>query len=92
MILAFVLGLALAASAQAAPLAPKPAAIELGTAPPIELIDHGCGRDWHRVNWQDHWGYWHWQCVPNGHGHPARTRLEHPYADWRGPSGGWGNP
>jgi hypothetical protein len=71
MILAFVLGLALAASAQAAPLAPKPAAIELGTAPPIELIDHG---------------------VPNGHGHPARTRLEHPYADWRGPSGGWGNP
>jgi hypothetical protein len=44
MIVAFVLGLALAASAQAAPLAPKPAAIELGTAPPIELIDHGCGR------------------------------------------------
>jgi Skp family chaperone for outer membrane proteins len=37
LILAFVLGLALAAWAQAASLAPKPAAIELGAAPPVEL-------------------------------------------------------
>jgi hypothetical protein len=23
---------------------------------------------------------------------PWTHQLEHPYADWRGPSGGWGNP
>ena len=33
--LAFGLGLVLAASAQATPLAPKPTVIEVGVAPPI---------------------------------------------------------
>jgi hypothetical protein len=92
LILALAAGLTLAASAQAAPLALKPAANKLDAAPPIELVDYGCGWGWHRVHWQDHWGDWHWHCVPNGHAHHGRTRLEHPYADWRGPSGGWGNP
>jgi hypothetical protein len=93
LILAFALGLALAASAHAALLAPKPTGIELGAAPPIELVDHGCGWGWHRVHWQDPWGYWHWHCVPHGHVyHGHGTRLEHPYSEWRGPSGGWGNP
>jgi len=91
-ILAIVGGLAVAAPAQAAPLVPKPERIELGTARPIELVDHGCALGWSRVHWQDHWGYWHWHCVPNGHVHHGRTNLEHPYADWRGPTGGWGNP
>ena len=91
MIFAFAGGLALATSAQAAPFTPKRASIELGTAPPFELVDHGCGWGWHRVHWQDHWGYWHWHCVQYGHVHHG-TRLEHPYADWRGPTGGWGNP
>jgi hypothetical protein len=92
-ILATAAGIALAASAQATPLAPKSAPIELGTAQPIELIDHGCGWGWHRVHWQDHWGYWHWHCAPYGHVyHHGRTRLEHPYETWRGPTGGWGNP
>jgi hypothetical protein len=94
MILAFAVGLTLAASAQAAPLAPNPASIEPSTAPPIELVDHACGWGWHRVHWRDHWGYWHWHCVPIAHvsHHGHGTRLEHPYADWQGPSGGWGNP
>ena len=43
LILTFAGGLALAASAPAAPLALKPASTELGTAPRIELVDHGCG-------------------------------------------------
>ena len=61
-------------SVQAAPLPPKPSAIELGAAPPVELVAGVCGWGWHRTHWQDHWGYWHWgHCVPN----------------W-GPHGGWG--
>jgi hypothetical protein len=54
LILAFVSGLALAASAQAAPLVPNPASIELDAAPPIELVDHACGWTWRRVHWQHH--------------------------------------
>jgi len=94
LIVTFVSSLALAASAPAAPPAPQPDAIELGAASPIQLVDHACGWGWHHVRWQDHWGHWHWHCVPyvqvyhNWHG----TRLEHPYADWRGPTGGFGNP
>jgi hypothetical protein len=22
------------------------------------------GWSWHHVHWQDHWGHWHWYCVP----------------------------
>jgi hypothetical protein len=92
-ILAFLCGVALAAvSAHATPLAPTPATIKLGTEPSIELVDRGCGWGWHRVHWQDHQGYWHWHCVPYGHVHHGRTKLEHPYDAWQGPSGGWGNP
>jgi hypothetical protein len=59
-IIAFVSGIALAVvSAQAAPLPSKPSAIELGTAPFIELVDHGCAWGCHHVHWQDQWGYWH---------------------------------
>jgi hypothetical protein len=60
--------LALAAvSAQAAPLPPaKATLVELGTAPPIELVRQGCGLGWHREHWRDRWGYWHWgSCYPN---------------------------
>ena len=92
LILAVVGGLALTASAQATPLASKPTTPEPGAAPPIELVDHACGWARHRVHWQDHWDYWHWHCVPYGHAHHGRTNLEHPYADWWGPTGGWGNP
>ena len=60
--------------------------------PPVELVSGGCGWGWHSVRWQDHFGYWHWRCAPSGYSHHGRTNLEHPYADWRGPSGGWGNP
>ena len=58
-ILAFVSAAALAAvSVQAAPLPPKPSAIELGAAPSLELVRDGCGRGWHRTRWRDQWGYW----------------------------------
>ena len=53
LILALAVGLALAASAQAAPLAHQPAAIEPDVARPIELIDHACGWGLHRVHWQE---------------------------------------
>ena len=91
-ILAMVGGLAETAGAQAVPLPGKPATIGPVAAPPIELVDHGCALGWSRVHWQDRWGYWHWHCVPTGHVHHGRTTLEHPYADWRGPTSGWGNP
>jgi hypothetical protein len=57
-----------AATAEAAPITipAKPSQIEVGTAPPIELVRQGCGWGWHRVGWWDRWGYWHWgRCVPN---------------------------
>jgi hypothetical protein len=113
LILAFAIGLILAASVQAAPIAPKaldPAAylldqewaplsndlpsLSLVDPPPVELVSGRCGWGWHHVHWQDHWGHWHWHCVPYVHVYHQwhGTRLEHPYADWRGPNGGWGNP
>jgi len=52
-ILALAGALALAASAQTAPLAPNPASIELGAAPPVELVSEGCGRGWHRTRWRN---------------------------------------
>jgi hypothetical protein len=58
LILAFAAGLTLAASAQAALLAPYPASIELGAAPPVELVRDGCGRGGHRTSWRDQWGNW----------------------------------
>ena len=56
LILTFALGLALAASAQAALLAPQPAAIELDAAPLAELVSGGYGWGWHRNYWKDRWG------------------------------------
>jgi len=45
-------------SAQAAPLPPaKATPVELGTAPPIELVRQGCGWGGHRFHWRDRWGY-----------------------------------
>jgi uncharacterized membrane-anchored protein len=79
-----------AASAQAASLLRAASAPELGTAPPAELVAQDCGHGWHRHHWHDHLAHWHWgQCVPYVGG---RTRSEHPYENWRGPTGGFGNP
>lgn len=38
--------------------------------------------------------YWHWgDRVPSGGLHTGGgARGDHPYADWRGPSGSWGKP
>jgi hypothetical protein len=69
-ILGCVLGLALAASAQAAPLSPRPAAIEVGAVPPFELVRDGCGRGWHRTHWRDQWGNWHTGAVEGRHALP----------------------
>jgi len=60
LIIAFVGGLAFAASAHAPPLSAKPAAIKLGATLPVEPIAGGCEWDWHRRHWQDRWGNWHW--------------------------------
>ena len=85
--------LTLAASAQAAPFAPMPTGIELGAGPLIELARDGYGRGWHRDHWRDQWSDWHWgHCIPDGDPQDAWTAgWSHPYRDWRGPSGSWGN-
>jgi hypothetical protein len=75
LILALAAVLTLAASVQAAPLAPNSASIELGAAPSVELVGEGCGRGWHRARWRDQWGNWQWSdCVPNegGYGYDGR--------------------
>ena len=98
LILTFVLGLALSASAQAAPLSLKPTSIELGASPPVELVRDGCGRGWHRTRWRDQWGNWQWgDCVPNeggyGYGYDGRgTGLYVTFPDLGGvlPRWGWG--
>jgi hypothetical protein len=94
LILAFVLGLALAVSAEATPLAPQPAIVELGDASPVQPVRDGCGRGWHRDHWRDQWSDWHWgHCIPDGDPQDAWTAdWSHPYRDWRGPSGSWANP
>jgi hypothetical protein len=71
-----------------------PSLAPFGAAPSIELVAQGCRHGWHRPRWRDHFGYWHWgHCVPNGGPHDAWSAgWNHPYSDWRGPSGGWGNP
>jgi hypothetical protein len=93
LILAFVVGLALAASAQAAPAAPRLTNIDLNAAPPIEPVAEGCGWGWHRRQWQDRWGNWHWgRCVPD----EARpyggwgVGWHYPPSYWRGGSPNWG--
>jgi len=93
-ILKFAIGLALVASAKAAPVVPNPASIEFGAEPPVELVRDGCGRGWHRDHWRDQWSDWHWgHCIPDGDPQDAWTAgWSHPYRDWRGPSGSWGNP
>ena len=95
LILAIVLGLALVISAQAAPFVPKPASIELGTTPPIELVRDGCGRGWQRDGWRDQWGNWQWgDCVPYGGRFYGGwgAGWYYPYSDWRvaPPRWGWG--
>ena len=93
LVLAFALGLALAASAQAAPLSLKPAVIELaGTTVRADAR-------WLRTRLAPNplarpMGLWQWShCVPNGGPHDAGSAgWNHPYSDWRGPSGSWGNP
>ena len=98
LILALAAGLTLAASAQAAPLAPSPTSIKLGAAPSVELVSDGCGRGWHRARWRDQWGNWQWgDCVSNegGYGYDSRGAGWYvPYPDWRGvlPRWGWGYP
>jgi len=94
LILAFVVGLASAASAQAAPFAPNPAPIELGAAPPVQPVRDGCGRGWHRDRWRTQSGYWQWgHCIPNGGPHDAWSAgWSHRDRDWRGPTGGFGSP
>lgn len=89
----FVLGLTLAASAEASPLSPKPPAIEFGAAPPIELARDGCGRGWHRTRWRDQWGYSHWgHCIPNGGPRDAwGAGWDRPYSDWHAVQGRWGS-
>ena len=70
--LTIAIGLALGTSAQAAPVWHNTARIELGAAPPIELVRDGCGRGWHRSRWRDQSGDWHWgHCIPNGGPHDA---------------------
>jgi hypothetical protein len=87
LILAFALGLALAASAQAAPMTRNPGSVEFSTALPIERVRDGCGRGWHRDHWRDQLGDWHWgHCIPNGGREDAWTAgWSHPYRDWRAP-------
>jgi|SRR6516162_8417925 hypothetical protein len=100
-ILAVAVGVALAASAQAAPFRPKPGMIEFDTVPSVELVRDGCGRGWHPTRWRDKWGNWQWgDCVPNeggyasGYGYHGRgSGWYYPHPDWRGVPQywGWGN-
>jgi hypothetical protein len=49
-------------------------------------------RHW-RKNWNSGWGPYLW---PGGPTYwvwgPGGGAFDYPFADWRGPTGGWGNP
>jgi hypothetical protein len=85
LILASAVGLALATSAQAAPVWRSTARIELGAALLTELVRDGCGRGWHRDRWRDQSGDWHWgHCIPNGGPDDAWSAgWSHSLQDWR---------
>ena len=94
LILAFVGGIALATSAQAAPLALRP--VEIGAAPPVELAARDCRCGWHRTRWRDPWGYWHFgDCAPDAGPYGGwGAGWYYPRSGWRvaPPRWGWGNP
>jgi hypothetical protein len=55
-----------ALSLQAAPIPKKMMTASLGLAPVVELVAEGCSLGWHRGQWQDPSGQWHWgQCFPS---------------------------
>jgi hypothetical protein len=98
------LGLALAGSlALMAPIAAHSASpgsntgqTTTGPPPGIAQVGDGHNSNWHpapdggRGGWHPpHWGpgvptYWVWG--------PSGGALDYPFFDWRGPTGGWGNP
>jgi hypothetical protein len=92
-ILAFVNAAALAAvSVQAAPLPPKPSAIELSAAQSFELVRDGCGRAWHRSRWREQFGYWHWgDCISDGDPYGGwGAGSYYPPPVWRSAPAPWG--
>jgi hypothetical protein len=85
--LAFAVGIALAASAQTAPLPPKPVMIEFDTVPSVELVRDGWDAVGTGTAGATNGGYWQWgHCIPNGGPHDAWSAgWNHPYPDWRVP-------
>jgi hypothetical protein len=50
----------------AAPGPTKAVLVSLGVAPVVELVTQGCSLGWHRGQWQDPPGEWHWgPCFPS---------------------------
>ena|SRR5271166_552635 len=86
--LAFAGLLALSATmvAHADPLAPARGA---GRAPATVLVPPRWGPNGYPGGWGPYGGppvptYWVWG--------PSGGAFDYPFADWRGPTGGWGNP
>jgi hypothetical protein len=55
-----------ALSLQPAPIPKKVMTASLGLAPVVELVAQGCSLGWHRGQWRDLSGEWHWSpCFPS---------------------------
>ena len=53
-------------SLPAASVPTSPVPVSLGLAPVAELVAQGCSPGWHRGQWQDPFGEWHWgPCFPS---------------------------
>jgi hypothetical protein len=53
-------------SLPAASVPTSPVPVSLGLAPVAELVAQGCSPGWHRGQWQDPLGEWHWgPCFPS---------------------------
>jgi hypothetical protein len=53
-------------SLPAASVPTSPVPVSLGLAPVAELVAQGCSPGWHRGQWQDLSGEWHWgPCFPS---------------------------
>ena len=53
-------------SLPAASVPTSPVPVSLGLAPVAELVAQGCSPGWHRGQWQDPSGEWHWGlCFPS---------------------------
>jgi hypothetical protein len=57
--------------------------VDLGAAPPRDLVAQRCAHNWLSARWRDHWGYWHeGHCIPQGEKRSGAPKVGDPSQGW----------